>query len=292
MRHLADSASIDFVCFATKYMARIRCSFLLSFLASLSIITVLLPSPVFSQIDPADRAQEEYLKSLSAADRANAIEQKLLDGLNNTTNSGLAQPEKFAKDYAFALTLHGFSVPTVEKLRDRGLDPLQIAIAGPSASVVERATIAETVVVGEVTSYTYTLEPGDGYRSSIVVRVDDVLKGDVDHSEITIRQRTGSQTNEKHLVDVSTDIEPEAGDRYLFYLSHSMYKFRIQHPELHRLEPQQEDLSTKALDRYYITWGTPQKLMDRKLERIPFEAATQQIFEDIRSISDVFNSTQ
>lgn len=80
------------------------------------------------------------------------------------------------------------------------------------------SALAEQIVLVEATSALTPSESGDGFGSTVNFRVDESLKGDIAVGD-TIQLRQISRAESQ----VSTDLDPEVGQRFLLLLSSSLY---------------------------------------------------------------------
>lgn len=280
-----------------KAKRRICNTTLLLLVATLLAATLADKQALAQEASPEERARQAYLEAHGLEQRAAAIEQELLAELRA---SGMMQgrQEEFAESFAFILALQGLSVAEMERLEEEGVGVMDFVSAGPGASLVETAVATEVVVIGEVKDYIVTLEPGDGYRSSVIIEVIETLKGEIPADKIVLRQPSGLGINGKYGVRVSTDLRPEPGQRYLFYLSNSLYRYRTAHPALYGLA---EDVrgntpqATKGI--YFIHWHQARRLEEGVLQsapslRSPTRSQTEQIFERIRELDRILESVK
>jgi hypothetical protein len=246
----------------------------ISFLLWVAVCLVLsFPDISYSQTN--SELARSHLESNELLQRREAIVQKLMTDLPAST-SLKRNGEEFIEAYSFILTLHGITAPTIDRLHMEGIDILNAAMSGPRSTVLERAAMSEAVIIGKVERYFPAIEPDDGYRSSIVVNVEEILTGDISNEEIIIRQRSGKTADGQHIVEISTDVNPKAGERYLFYLSNSLYRYRTSHPEASGLQKPDGDLSNSVLSTHYITYGKPHKFDNGVLQPAPHVGSPSQ----------------
>jgi hypothetical protein len=141
-----------------------------------------------------------------------------------------AQPEArevILEGLALDLATLGFSPQRVRVLRGRGIDVILAADTRPDASLEARAILSDLVVVGQVQEFTSNAGPEDGFHSSLVVRVEEVLKGEAAPAEVVIRQQSG-QTPDGREHFASGDLRARLGDRYLLFLSHQLYRWQVE----------------------------------------------------------------
>ncbi len=129
-------------------------------------------------------------------------------------------------DMAQRLAVVGHTAATIRKLRLSGYDP--VAASGAAmrggSTLLQLAMLADTVVVGEVVSY-HSNEPGvDGFGSSSYYKIIEIMKGSCQIGDrVAVRQLSGTR-RDGTVLRVSSDIMPNAGERYLLLLSSEMYK--------------------------------------------------------------------
>lgn len=119
------------------------------------------------------------------------------------------------------LAATGFNPGDVQRLQRGGLDLGEAASATirGSATFPQEAALAEVVVVAETTGAMQPSTPDDGFGSSIPFRVIETLKGPLPSgTAFQLRQRSGAQA------DVSTDLRPQSGTRFLLLLSSGLYQ--------------------------------------------------------------------
>ena len=189
-----------------------------------AMLACTLPRPATSQ--ERGEVQADYLRAVGLDQNALALEQALLDRLRIRKPFLLAEHQQgMARYFAFVLTVSGFNADMAEHLDTEGIDLIH-AITADTRPFDEQALMAELVVVGDVIAFVETPEPNDGFRSSIVVDVETVLKGDAPADTLVIRQRSGPPADEAP-ENTSRDLHPEVGERYLFLLSNGMYRFFV-----------------------------------------------------------------
>lgn len=108
----------------------------------------------------------------------------------------------------------------VQRTRTRGVDLFEAASAAirGEASFAQQASLTPILVVAEVVR-TRHADGGDGFGSSIGFRVVESIKGDLQPgADFVLRQASGSA------MDVSTDLRPAVGERFLLMLSRDYYE--------------------------------------------------------------------
>lgn len=118
------------------------------------------------------------------------------------------------------LAAAGVKPGDVQRARATGVDLFEAASAAIRgvATFDQQAALASDVVVAEVVQ---GRQPGgaDGLGSSVEFRVIETLKGGLEPgSGFMLRQTAGAE------MDVSTDLRPEAGERFLLLLSRDYYE--------------------------------------------------------------------
>ena len=113
---------------------------------------------------------------------------------------------------------------TSDKLRDmeaQGLDINGALERDISGSVIDYALLSEIVVVGRLEGVTNE-DLGDGLLSTARFVIEDRVKGVVPGGSLSIRQRSGkdSQGNE---VIYDSDFQANAGGRFLLFVSQGLY---------------------------------------------------------------------
>ena len=187
-----------------------------------AMVACTMPRPAASQ--ERGEAQANYLHAVGLDQDALALEQILLEGLQTHKPFLLAaHQEGMARYFAFVMTVSGLNAGMAQHLEKKGIDLIH-AITADTRPFNEQALMADLVVVGDVIAVVETPEPDDGFRSSIVVEAQTVLKGEAPSDTLFIRQRSGL-SGDKAPEDTSRDLHPEAGERYLFLLSNGMYRF-------------------------------------------------------------------
>ncbi len=156
---------------------------------------------------------------------------------------------KKAKD----LAMRGFTVERIMALAKRDIDILEMTLESSAwHSLVEQAMVSEWVVVGRVEDVFETLAPGDGFRSSVVIKVEETLVGQAPGDEIILRQTSGRRADGVHGYTFHDMTTRERGRRYLFFLSKMRYRFFVAYP--HRgMEPRDaEDLDEATVKQYFL----------------------------------------
>ena len=155
-------------------------------------------------------------------------------------------------------------------------------------AVVHWAILSELVVVAEVKDVVYTYEPGDGYRSSIVVTVKEVLKGVAPGNEIAIRQTTGKTSTGLDTWSTA-DLVAKKGETYLLFLSNAWYRYYLDYPT-RRAEKVRSDIPESTKRKHFIRVYDDIEIRDGKLPGTHHEARipiTDDLESTLRAIRDV-----
>lgn len=117
----------------------------------------------------------------------------------------------------------GFLPNDVQALRKAGVDVIQAASNGlfGTASSADEAAVAEAVVLARVDRRSDDTAPNDGLGSTLFVTVEKSYKGPYSAGQtLRIRQLSGSTAA------VEGEIENTAGQRYLLFVSPTLYQTR------------------------------------------------------------------
>jgi len=156
---------------------------------------------------------------------------------------------KRAKD----LAMRGFTVERIMALAKRDIDILEMTLESSARhSLVKQAMVSELVVVGRVEDVIETLASGDGFRSSVVIKVEETLIGQAPGDEIILRLTSGRRADGGHTYTFHDLTTRERGRRYLLFLSNMRYRFFVAYP--HRgMEPRSaEDRDGAMLKQYFF----------------------------------------
>jgi hypothetical protein len=197
-------------------------------------------------------------------------------------------PPQFAEhwmenlDYnAYLLARDGITSAKVQKLKERGIDVIKTKSGWERPSLAELAVLAELVIIGEVKDVVYTLEPDDGFHSSTIISVKEVLVGTAPANELTIRQMSGQISNDRILL-VSTDLRAKKGEVYLFFLSNTGYRFHLELPG--KGGKVRSDLPENVKASYFVH-GRAHQIKNGKIYSAPDDGANPNLdnLEDILS---------
>jgi hypothetical protein len=197
------------------------------------------PDPVEYYLEQRAARQQARQSVLDALGRAAALTEfrREVQGTQLTTRgpafpvtaaARLRLQEALQEEVALYLTEIGMTPGEVRRRRVAGQDPIVAAAAAltASADLSQVGILSELVVLGEVVSVDSAATLGDGFHSSIRVRVVELLKGgQPEPTEVVVRLESG-------LVDDSTfqrttaEVLPAIGERYVLFLSNSFYEPR------------------------------------------------------------------
>lgn len=203
--------------------------------------------------------------------RGRAAEARENKGLVQAANAHANAPDAIRallqEGSALNLAMLGFNPGRIRALQARGIDVIGAVAAGPEASLAQRASLADLVVIGEIVEFDEdTPEIKDGLHSSLVVRPVEVLKGDPPTEPIIVRQESGKLPNGLYREVTSELIPPTAapGRRFLMLLSNQLYEYQVE----------QRVGATPSADqpKRYVFLGSP-LLIDSQGDLIPISGA-------------------
>ena len=162
---------------------------------------------------------------------------------------------------AINLALRGLNTERIAALESRGIDVLEIALKpGITLTPAESAVLSELVIVGRIKRIEQTQEPGDGYRSSVVVEVVETLVGQAPGDEIVIRQLSGDVGPGGEWVRYSTDFHKfDEEQEVLFFLSNTLYRYQIAYPTDSMVPRRAEGIAQAPLHRHFLQAYLPIK---------------------------------
>lgn len=185
--------------------------------AALIAAPMMMQSAVWAQEQPAERTQEEATRAFLANKQRNQAEKsrRIPDAANLGSLNGIVRalgvkPPKprFVSDAQTLTALNdALIVDIAQLLAERGFKAgdLRNARAQPElvgaaaanhirggASLNDELLLSDTVLVGQVVGTNNSEDLGDGFRSTVSVKVDRVGKGTIKPGEIVkIRRKTG-----------------------------------------------------------------------------------------------------
>ena len=247
----------------------------------IALMTIILASTLPKQALAQERgeAQANYLRAVGLDQDGRELEQALLERLQFRVPLMLAARQQgLARFFAFVLTVSGLNAEKVEHLEAEGIDLIH-AITADTRPLSEQALLADLVIVGDVTGITETLEPDDGFRSSIAVEVQTLLKGVAPSKTIFIRQRS-RLSREGTPERTSRDLHPEVGERYLFLLSNGMYRFFVASRD-------EEPLPEAMQAQYFVIYRSYRMEEGQLLWNGFSRRDTEQAFEELRKLDQL-----
>ncbi len=186
-----------------------------------------------SALEEVRTAEDAYFASLGAFLEARGQLQAAL-GIDSLVRArrypgGLSYRDSVAvRADALMMAMDGL---TPEQLRLLGSTGIDVLGSDWTAQPAGRAATAELVVIAHVARrYDELMTPGDGFRSSVELRVEEVLKGALPpgaQGRITVRRRSGLTPGGRQ-VDVRSEYGLTPGTTYLLFLSNALYDFRRQ----------------------------------------------------------------
>lgn len=246
-----------------------------------AILIGVLPGLAVSQ--ERGEAQAAYLQAVGLEQEAQELERVLLERLRIRKPFMLdAHQQGMARFFAFVMTVNGLDATKAQYLGSHGID-LVHAITADRRPLSEQALLADLVVVGEVVGLADSPEPDDGFRSSITVAVETVLKGSTPADTVFIRQRTRLANDAMH-ERAARDLYPELGERYVFLLSNGMYRFFVaSHGSLEQTPPEAVQAQHFSIYRSYRMDGS--RLLWNRYSR----RATKRAFKELQKLHDLLN---
>lgn len=212
---------------------------------------VLIPNSLHAQAnaqsDPEIENRRSFLASQNKLNKAIEIE-SLFKGKGTSEKFALSQ--FLLQLQTLHLAIEGYSAPQLNRLRSHGVDFLEMIAKTPDKrTLAEKAALSGVAVLAKVERIYDSLEPADGYRSSVVLHVNQVLRGEIESDELVLRRLSGLNKDGLRGINYA-ELDLEVGETYLFFLSHNKYRFLLAYPGIGADEvgitPDQ------ALHNYYI----------------------------------------
>ena len=223
---------------------------------------------------------EQYgalLRAENAADEAEAILDQI-EAAEGASKDGSPRPNSVKRILAQELALFGYTSEHLTALKERGVDIPALMLKPPTGlDLSERAALSEVVVTAEVADAYDAVEPGDGFRSSVVLKVEEVLKGDVPLDNLVIRRLTGPDPTGG--ATVPGEFEGEPGKTYLFFLSKATYNYAVEFPGF-GTAPVRERIPEEELVPNFLTLYTP----------VPLEDLGEGALEEVRRVGDLIEA--
>ncbi|MEM9665125.1 MAG: hypothetical protein AAF970_09335 [Bacteroidota bacterium] len=216
---------------------------------------LVLAVPALAQTVGYDRGLEthiEYLEQMGLASDYSAISASILDGIARDYQHSVEKYREYVGMMTAGLLMCGYTSSTIAMLREQSVDIEKLVRRHPTQlSIAEMGALSEVAVIAEVIEHVATSAPRDGYRSSVVLEVDEVLRGDVRGRHITLRRRSGPTANGRYL-DVSTDFDGDVGERFVFFLSNGVYMYTTRYTTSYNeiVDPDYVSLDPDANSRY------------------------------------------
>ncbi len=134
---------------------------------------------------------------------------------------------------ALMMAMDSLTPAALELLRDVGRD---VARMDWHTQPPAQAATAELVVIAEAQRDYNTLAPRDGFRSTVELGVQEVLKGALPEAaradgQILVRRRSGLTPGGQR-VQVRGEYGLTPGRTYLLFLSNALYDYRWRHPDV------------------------------------------------------------
>ena len=169
---------------------------------------------------------EAYLESrgqLGEAQRIRLLMETVYFGPGKTIP---ASSDSRMRTNAAALVLDGYTHDLIASLKQDGLDILELMRTNPfGLSFAERAALSGAAVVATVVDRYNSKVPGDGRLSSVVLEVQEVLRGPVGSGYIILRLVSGMDAPGIYVERVH-EFEGEPGDTFVLFLTHGGYGWR------------------------------------------------------------------
>lgn len=178
----------------------------------------------------------DWLKSHGKFDNYRAIRelfttQRISEIFPRWSQENPSLAELFADQQAQDLSVL-YTINDIQQLRTRGIDVLKVY--NELGTIESSILSSELIIVGEVVDADYNADLGDGYASTVKVKVTEILKGTPVADTIYIRETSGrtgdfDRTLAGDLVsrvDVHFEVPP-AGTQLLLHVSRHLYPLRV-----------------------------------------------------------------
>lgn len=243
------------------------------------MLVAMLPQVALSQ--ERGEVQADYLRTVGLDQEALQLEAFLLEGLQiRKPFLDTARQKGIARYFAFVMTVSGLNAEKAERLEAEGVDFIH-AITADTRPLSEQSLLADLVVVGDIIDVVETQEPGDGFRSSLVIEVQTLLQGETLTDTLFIRQRSGLSTDEAD-EQASRDLRPEIGERYLFLLSNGMYRFFVA-----TQDDEPPPIPERLQARHFVIYRHYLMYKDRLLWNGFSRRDTRRAFKELRNLDQV-----
>ena len=115
------------------------------------------------------------------------------------------------------ILMSGYTFETVSRLKEAGFDLERVVRGVPGqGSLAGLAARSEVAIIATVVDRYDSLVPRDGFRSSVVLQVQEVLRGSVEGQYVILRLLTGKNSR-GGFNRVSHEFEGHEGESYLFF---------------------------------------------------------------------------
>lgn len=136
----------------------------------------------------------------------------------------------------FNIAIHGHDSRQVDHYLKKSESVMELLMGN---SLRGRKIATDNIVIGTVERIENSLIPreglaNDGFRSTVVVRVDSVLSGSLKEGQYAYIRQSSGLTDIGLPVTSTTDIEVNdtvGGEKRVFFLSNMLYKFMVNFPE-------------------------------------------------------------
>ena len=190
---------------------------------------------VVAQAQPHDEGSETraaYLQDRGLSEEAQMMKQSVIADLARDNQPIKAGTDEYLGIMTTELVMNGYTFDIMSRLKQQGLDLGKLIRRHPiTLSLAEKAALSEVVVIATVLDKNDSLVPRDGYRSSVVLKVEEVIRGNVEGEYIILRRFSGT-TAKGEYIDRSTDFDGSKGEKYLFFLSNGVYRYSTEYPIL------------------------------------------------------------
>lgn len=221
-------------------MSSTRC--LVSVVSCVLLVVFVVPEGARAQRDPD--AREAFLEARGLDDRAEDVEDELLDRLEDRNLGTERQRERTADFFSFILSVSGVTEDGIERLEEKGIDIIH-AITATSRPLMEQSILVDLAVVGSIVGHEENGGLADDHRHTLTVMVTDTLKGTVPSDTIFIRQK-------RRVAPQSPDPRPEVGETFLFLVSNGVYRYYLhRNPSPNARPPEAEIRRRYSMYRRY-----------------------------------------
>lgn len=161
-----------------------------------------------------------FLQATGRAGNVVAI-REILNSANLFPGMSPAARQAYLDELSQRVAATGMTSGQIRALQARGIDIPQAVAADFQGSLEQYASLAEVVLVGQVVEVRQSMAENDGFRSSVVLRVEEVLKGQAGN-QVIVREASGRLPSGE-TIEHSIDLNPQQGERFLLFLSKGLY---------------------------------------------------------------------